>query len=119
MFQTATFDEIKAGKITDVYFERTMKILKAKGIDKRVKAEFIAKELPDNAEWAVFAGLEEVAELLRGMKVNVRAMEEGTIFRPLQPVMEIEGMYTDFGIYETALLGLICPGHAVATRAAR
>ena len=119
MFQTATFDEIKAGKITDVYFERTMKILKAKGIDKRVKAEFIAKELPDNAEWAVFAGLEEVAELLRGMKVNVRAMEEGTIFRPLQPVMEIEGMYTDFGIYETALLGLICQASGIATRAAR
>lgn len=119
MFQTATFDEIKAGKITDVYFERTMKILKAKGIDKRVKAEFIAKELPDNAEWAVFAGLEECAELLKGMKVNVRAMEEGTIFRPLQPVMEIEGMYTDFCIYETALLGLICQASGVATRAAR
>lgn len=119
MFQTATFDEIKAGKITDVYFERTMKILKAKGIDKRVKAEFIAKELPDNAEWAVFAGLEEVADLLKGMKVNVRAMEEGTIFRPLQPVMEIEGMYTDFGIYETALLGLICQASGIATRAAR
>src|SRR3990172_6529746 len=96
-----------------------MKILKAKGIDKRVKAEFIAKELPDNAEWAVFAGLEEVAELLRGMKVNVRAMEEGTIFRPLQPVMEIEGMYNDFGIYETALLGLICQASGIATKAAR
>lgn len=119
MFQTATFEEIKAGKITDVYFERTMRILKAKGIDKRVKAEFIAKELPDNAEWAVFAGLEEVAELLKGMKVNVRAMEEGTIFRPLQPVMEIEGMYTDFGIYETAILGLICQASGIATRAAR
>lgn len=119
MFQTATFDEIKAGKITDVYFERTMKILKAKGIDKRVKAEFIAKELPGNAEWAVFAGLEECAELLKGMKVNVRAMEEGTVFRPLQPVMEIEGMYTDFGIYETALLGLICQASGIATRAAR
>ncbi len=119
MFQTATFDDIKAGKITDVYFERTMKILKVKGIDKRVKAEFIAKELPDNAEWAVFAGLEEVAELLKGMKVNVRAMEEGTVFRPLQPVMEIEGMYTDFGIYETAILGLICQASGIATRAAR
>ena len=27
----------------DVYFERTLRILKAKGIDKRVKAEFFAK----------------------------------------------------------------------------
>lgn len=119
MFQIASFDEIKAGKVTDVYFERTIKILKAKGIDKRVKAEFIAKELPDNAEWGVFTGLEECAALLKGMKVNVRAMAEGSIFRPLQPVMEIEGMYTDFGIYETALLGLICQASGVATRAAR
>ncbi len=119
MFQTATFEEIKAGKVTDVYFERTMRILKAKGIDKLVKAEFIAKELPDGAEWAVFAGLEECAELLKGMKINVRAMDEGTIFRPLQPVMEIEGMYTDFGIYETAILGLICQASGIATRSAR
>lgn len=119
MFQAATFEEIKAGKVTDVYFERTMRVLKAKGIDKHVKAEFIAKELPDGAEWAVFAGLEECANLLKGMKVNVRAMNEGTIFRPLQPVMEIEGMYTDFGIYETALLGLICQASGIATRAAR
>jgi nicotinate phosphoribosyltransferase len=119
MFQTATFDEIKEGKVTDVYFERTIGILKTKGIDKHVKAEFIAKELPDGAEWAVFAGLEEVAEILKGMKVNVRAMDEGTVFRVLQPVMEIEGMYTDFGVYETAILGLICQASGIATRSAR
>ena len=50
------------------------------------------------------------AALLKGMKVNVRAMAEGTVFRPLQPVMEIEGMYTDFGIYETALTWPYLPG---------
>ncbi|MEK7803568.1 MAG: nicotinate phosphoribosyltransferase, partial [Deltaproteobacteria bacterium] len=36
-----------------------------------------------------------------------------------EPVMEIEGMYTDFGVFETAMLGLICQATGVATKAAR
>ena len=118
-FHTADPDDIKAGRITDVYFVRTMQVLKAKGLDKRVRAEFIAKGLPDGWEWAVFAGLEEAAHLLEGLNVNVRAMQEGEIFYPYQPVMEIEGNYTDFCVYETALLGLICQASGIATRAAR
>lgn len=116
---TADFDDIKAGKITDVYFERTISILKAKGIDKWVKAEFIAKSFPDDWEWGVFAGLEECSNLLEGMKINVRAMPEGTIFKTYQPVLEIEGMYTDFGLYETAILGFLCQASGIATKAAR
>jgi len=49
----------------------------------------------------------------------VRAMKEGTIFRAYQPVMEIEGMYSDFGLYETSILGLLCQASGVATKAAR
>src|SRR3989304_4919710 len=116
---TADFDDIKAGRVTDVYFERTIKILKAKGIDKWVKAEFIAKSLPDDGEWGVFAGLEECSRLFEGMKINVRSMPEGTVFRAYQPVLEIEGMYTDFGIYETAILGFLCQASGIATKAAR
>lgn len=116
---TADFDDIKAGRITDVYFTRTLKILKAKGIDKWVKAEFIAKNFPENWKWGVFAGLDECLNLLEGMKVNVRSMPEGTFFRPYEPVLEIEGMYTDFGIYETAILGLLCQASGIATKAAR
>ena len=48
MFLTADPEEILEGKITDVYFERTLKILKAKNINPLVKAEFIAKDLPKN-----------------------------------------------------------------------
>lgn len=119
MFHTADPKDIKEGKITDVYFVRTMEVLKAKGIDKWVKAEFIAKNLPDNWEWGVLAGIEEAANLLSGIKVNVRAMNEGTIFFPYQPVIEIEGMYSQFCVYETALLGLICQASGIATKAAR
>ena len=116
---TADFDDIKSGRVTDVYFDRTIKILKAKGIDKWVKAEFIAKSLPDDGEWGVFAGLEECSRLFEGMKINVRSMPEGTVFRAYQPVLEIEGMYTDFGIYETAILGFLCQASGIATKAAR
>ncbi len=116
---TADFDDIKSGRVTDVYFERTITILKAKGIDKLVKAEFIAKSLPDDGGWGVFAGLEECSRLFEGMKINVRSMREGTIFRAYQPVLEIEGMYTDFGIYETAILGFLCQSSGIATKAAR
>ncbi|MCC7202936.1 MAG: nicotinate phosphoribosyltransferase [Nitrospirae bacterium] len=116
---TADFDDIKAGRVTDVYFDRTMKILKARGIDKWVKAEFIAKGLPSGSEWGVFAGLEECSRLFEGMKINVRAMPEGTVFHPYQPVLEIEGMYTDFGVYETAVLGFLCQASGIATKAAR
>ncbi|MBU2498649.1 MAG: nicotinate phosphoribosyltransferase [Proteobacteria bacterium] len=119
MLHTATPQQIKDGLVTDVYFERTEQILKAKGIDKVVRAEFIAKGLPAKWPWAIFAGVEECAALLRELPVDVRIMKEGTIFHPYEPVMEIHGKYLDFGRYETALLGLICQASGVATMAAR
>lgn len=119
MIFCASPEDIKKGKITDVYFVRTMEVLKRKGIDKWVRAEFIVKRLPDNIPWAVFCGLEEVKEVIKDLKVKVRAMREGTIIRPYEPVLEIEGMYTEFGLFETAILGLICQASGVATKAAR
>ncbi len=119
MFHTADPKDILEGRITDVYFERTLKILRAKGINPLVRAEFIAKSLPDNWKWAVFAGLEEVLSLVKNLPVKLRAMREGTIFYPYEPVMEIEGRYQDFCVYETAILGLICQSSGIATKAAR
>ena len=114
MFHTADGDEIREGRITDVYFNRTLEVLKAKGIDKRVRAEFIVKSLPGNIPWAIFAGLEELSEVVRGLDVKMRAMREGTVIRPYEPVLEIEGMYTDFAVMETSMLGLICQASGVA-----
>jgi nicotinate phosphoribosyltransferase len=119
MFHIADPKDIKAGKLTDVYFVRTMEILKAKKIDKWVKAEFIAKRFPEDYGWGVLTGIDEAAYLLKDLKVNVRAMKEGTIFRAFEPVMEIEGMYSEFGLFETSLLGLLCQASGVATKAAR
>jgi len=119
MFHTAGPDDILSGRITDVYFERTLRILKAKDVNPPVRAEFIAKALPDGWPWAVFAGLEEILYLLQKLPVRVRALKEGTVFHPYEPVLEIEGHYQDFCVYETALLGLMCQASGVATRAAR
>ena len=119
MFHTADPKDIKDGKLTDVYFVRTMEILRAKKIDRWVKAEFIAKRFPEDYGWGVLAGIDEAASVLKDLKVSVRAMKEGTIFRAFEPVMEIEGMYGEFGLYETCLLGLICQASGVATKAAR
>jgi len=119
MFHIADPKDIKSGRTTDVYFARTVEILKKKGIDKWVRAEFFAKTLPNDWQWAVLAGIEEVAYLMQGKPVNIRAFQEGTIFKPYEPVMEIEGMYTDFSVFETAMLGLICQASGVATKAAR
>jgi nicotinate phosphoribosyltransferase len=119
MFYLASEDDLKKGRVTDIYFERALQILKAKGISKHVTMEIRTKGLPSGWEWAVFSGLEEVIELLKGKPVHVRAMLEGTVFYPYDPVIEIEGEYADFGVYETEILGLICQASGVATSSAR
>jgi nicotinate phosphoribosyltransferase len=119
MFLTADPKDILDGKITDVYFERALKILKARNINPVVKAEFIAKNLPANWPWALYTGVGEAMELMQHLQVKVRAMREGSVFYPFEPVMEIEGRYQDFCVYETAILGLICQASGVSTRAAR
>lgn len=119
MFLTADPKEVLEGRITDVYFERALAILKAKGINPVVKAEFIAKELPREWPWAVLTGTNEEIELMQHLKIKVRAMAEGSVFYPYEPVMEIEGRYQDFCVYETALLGLMCQASGVSTQAAR
>ncbi len=119
MLHTASVQQIKDGLVTDVYFERTEKILRAKRINKEVRAEFVAKGFPARWPWAIFAGVEECAALLKNLPIEVQIMREGTLFNPYQPVMEIRGKYLDFGRYETALLGFICQASGVATMAAR
>ena len=119
MRHTATLDDIRAGKLTDVYFQHALEALRGEGVDKQVVAEIAASGLPDDAEWAVLAGLEEALVALEGVPVEVHAMPEGTLFCAGEPVMRIRGMYTEFGVLETALLGFLCQASGIATKAAR
>jgi len=118
-FYIAHEEDIKAGKTTDVYFIRTKKILTEKGIHKKVFADVTTTSLPHGWKWGVLAGIEEVAKLLEGLPVNVYAMREGTIFHPYEPVLQIEGYYEEFGVYETALLGMLSQASGIATAALR
>src|SRR6202795_973399 len=119
-FHTASAPEIKAGQVTDVYLQRTNQILRARGLTKRVKAEIRLKSFPQ-ADWSfgVLAGIEEAAALLKGLPVDVWAMDEGTLFGPYQPILVVEGTYVEWARYETALLGLLCQASGIATKAAR
>jgi nicotinate phosphoribosyltransferase len=116
---TATSDEIRRGLTTDVYFRRTVKVLKGLKASRRVRAEFTLKSLPNGLSWGIFAGLEECLSLLEGKDLDVSAAMEGAVIRALEPVMVVEGDYADFALMETALLGLLCQASGVATKAAR
>jgi nicotinate phosphoribosyltransferase len=118
-FHLASQEEIKSGAVADVYFNRTVQILRARGVRTRVKAEIRLKSLPDDWSWGILAGIEEVARLLLGLPVDVTTMEEGTVFGAYEPVLTIEGVYVDWAEYETALLGLLCQASGIATKAAR
>lgn len=119
MFHIATPDDIRSGRITDVYFQRTAALLREKALSKPVLAEVRATSLPAGYGWAVLAGVEEVAELARGLPATVRCLPEGTVFRAGEPVLTIEGDYAGWAVYETPLLGLLCQASGVATKAAR
>ncbi|MFH1313332.1 MAG: nicotinate phosphoribosyltransferase [Candidatus Eisenbacteria bacterium] len=118
-FHIASERDIRLGRTTDVYFDRTVEILKRSKSSSRVKAEFTAKSLPPDYAWAIMAGLEECLSLLEGLDIDLRAVDEGTVIRPDEPVMTIEGNYIDFGALETPLLGFLCQASGVATKAAR
>jgi len=125
-FLYALPEDIREGRTTDVYFERTVRVLKAKGLaDVEVYAEVTASSVPKGYKWAVYAGLREVAKLLKGKAVNLYSMPEGTIFKPLDyrgvkiPLMVLEGPYGEFAIYETALLGFLAAASGITTKAAR
>ncbi|MEM0198975.1 MAG: nicotinate phosphoribosyltransferase [Desulfurococcaceae archaeon] len=115
----ASEEDILNGVVTDIYFTRTVKILKAKGIRKKVRMEFHVHKLPKGYEWAVFAGLEEALYVLKDKPVTVYAMPEGTLFKAGEPLMIIEGYYDDFAVYETALLGILRHYSSIASKAAR
>ncbi len=125
-FHIASEADIKSGKTTDVYFKNTMKIFESKDVgDEEVVAEFTTTSLPEEGNWGVFVGLDDVLTLLEGKPVDLYSLPEGTVFRPrddkgvLTPVMFVQGPYKEFCVYETPLLGFICHPSGIATKAAR
>ncbi|MCD6340912.1 MAG: nicotinate phosphoribosyltransferase [Desulfurococcales archaeon] len=116
----ASEKDILQGRVTDIYFLRTKKIIEAKGLTNvRVRMEIHTDDLPRGYEWAVYAGLEEALKLLSQRPITVYSLPEGTLIKSYFPVMLIEGRYYDICELETALLGILRHATSVATRAAR
>jgi nicotinate phosphoribosyltransferase len=118
-FNTASDKQIKEGLASDVYFTRTLKEIAQSGTDKRVAAEITVSG--PLGGWLAFCGLDEVLELLEGVDVDVYSIPEGSMIPPRDdhgipvPVMRIEGKYSQFGKFETSLLGFICQATGICT----
>ncbi|MEM2759998.1 MAG: nicotinate phosphoribosyltransferase [Nitrososphaerales archaeon] len=123
LFWISKEEEIKQGRTTDAYFEYTRDILNNLKRNPRVVIEIFARSVENN--WGVVTGIYEVAKLLEGMNLNVRAMDEGEIFQssgesPIyEPVMQIEANYADIAIYENPVLGFLCFSSGVSSKAAK
>ena len=111
-FYSATHDEIKSGATTDIYFINTRDVLdSADKLNTQVTAEIFTRT------YGLFAGLDEVKELLKDSDVQIEALPEGERFSPKEVLMRIKGPYGAFGIFETTLLGMLSSSCAWATAA--
>ena len=112
--------EILSGESADVYFARADRILEREGLDPVVTMEVFARRE------AVLCGIGEVKNLLAHVlkqadaaEVTVEALEDGDAIAPKEIVLRITARYRAFGLYETAMLGMLAQstGWATAARA--
>ena len=111
-FFSATGPEIEQGLTSDIYFVRTRDLLDKMGLaDTEVTAEiFSSRE-------GVLAGIDEAIYLLRNRDLEIWAIREGEAMGAREVVMRIRGRYSDFGIFETPLLGILASSSGWATAA--
>ena len=114
-FDVIPDEDIRSGRATDAYFDRTVTTLEHAGRNPRVVAEVTADQFPDG-EFELLAGVKDAISLLEGLPIDVWAIPEGTLFDG-GPVLRIEGKYLDFGRYETSLLGFLSHASGIATNA--
>ena len=107
---------ILSGETSDIYFLRTKEILEKEGIDKVATMEFFP------ARRGILCGMNEVLSLLRRVipegKGEVWGLEEGEPFEAKEVVLRITAPYILYGIYETAICGILShmSGWATAAR---
>jgi nicotinate phosphoribosyltransferase len=119
IFHSATHEEILSGATTDVYLVKTHEILSGRGLaDTVVTAEIFARED------GILAGMDETLHLLAQSSrceqpLEMWALKEGSSFKRKEVLLRIKGCYGDFGLYETALLGMLSSACGWATAARR
>ena len=107
-------NSVLSGETSDVYFLRTVEILRKEGINPVATMEvFPSRD-------GILCGMEEVKALLaRVLPENNRevwALAEGEPFQRKEVVLRITAPYQSYGIYETAIIGTLahCSGWATA-----
>lgn len=110
--------EILSGESADVYFARAERILQREGIDPSVVMEIFSRQS------GVLCGIDEAKNLLAHVfadaepgAVKVEALDDGDDFAAKEVVLRIEGRYRAFGLYETAILGMLAQSTGWATAA--
>jgi len=106
--------EILAGDTSDVYFLRSNRIMELEGVNPRVTMEFF----PSGD--GILCGMKEVLALL-GQALpsdgEVWALQEGKPFCLKEVVLRVTAPYLSFGVYETAILGILAHESGWATAA--
>jgi nicotinate phosphoribosyltransferase len=110
--------EILSGDSADVYFARAETILQKEGLDPFVSMEVFARED------AVLCGIDEAKNLLGHVladadaaETTVEALDDGDTISPKEVVLRIRARYRRFGLYETAVLGMLAQSTGWATAA--
>ncbi|WP_029906528.1 nicotinate phosphoribosyltransferase [Mycoplasmopsis opalescens] len=98
------------------YFITTKKILE--GVDNK---NIVVLQFFQRADNVLLAGMNEVLELLEKntdtSKYKIRYLPEGTIINNKEVVLELEGVWQDFGIYEGMIDGILAHSSSIATNA--
>jgi nicotinate phosphoribosyltransferase len=107
---------VVSGETADVYFVRTVEILRAEGLNPVATMEVFSSRA------GVLCGMEEVkallAEVLPEDNREVWALAEGEPMAAKEVVLRITAPYQSYGVYETAMIGILahCSGWATAAR---
>ncbi len=108
-------EAVLSGETADIYFPRTLEILRREKMDPVVTAEVFGSRA------GVLCGMKEALALLSSVlpveNREVWGLEEGETIAPKEVVMRIRAPYRSFGLYETALLGMFASGTGWATAA--
>lgn len=113
LLHSATHEEILSGITTDIYFLTTMTILNHMNLeDSIVTAEIFARRD------GILVGIDEVKNILKDKDIEMWALPEGSEFKAKETIVRIKGKYSEFGIYESIILGCLASpsGWATASR---
>jgi nicotinate phosphoribosyltransferase len=109
-------EDVLSGETADIYFARTVEILRHEGLNPIATMEFFASRA------GVLCGMEEVKALLSRVlpkgKSEVWALADGDSISNKEVVLRITAPYQSYGLYETAIDGILahCSGWASAAR---